>query len=308
MKRFLTFIFLIAALGAFGYQSREYFFPPKPCMEPIPYALGDFAPQFKITEKYFLDAIADAEAIWEEARGRELFTYSPEDDATDVLKMNLIYDYRQEATTKLGRIGSVLEDNQESYDILRSEFESLRRQYEKEKRDLEADIGPFNKRQDAYEAQVKYWNNKGGAPDREFEKLGIERRALEQAAAVLEKRQSELNKTAEEVNALVSELNTLAKKLNLSVEDYNTVNDSRGETFEEGLYVAEGREREINIYEFENRSELVRLLAHELGHALSLDHVADSEAIMYELNESENLKLTQADIAELNLRCGTVAD
>src|SRR3989344_3473128 len=239
MKRLLTFLFFTAALGGFAYQSREYFFPPKPCEEPIPYALGDFAEEFKVTEKYFLSAVADAEAIWEDAFGRELFAYAPaspvaglwpREEGRDILKINLLYDYRQEATAKLGSIGTVLEENQDSHDILRAEFESLRRQYEKDRSDLETAIRSFNQRQDAYETEVNYWNKKGGAPEREFEKLGKERRALEQEAALLEQRQAELNKTADEVNALVAELNTLAKKLNLSVEHYNTVNDSRGET------------------------------------------------------------------------------
>jgi predicted nucleic acid-binding Zn-ribbon protein len=173
---------------------------------------------------------------------------------------------------------------------------------------LEAEVKYFNQRQDAYEAEVRSWNRKGGAPEAEYDKLEKERSALEAEASALQKKQAELNRKADEVNALVAELNTLAKKLNLSVEHYNTVNDSRGETFEEGLYVSDGKEREINIYEFEDRAELVRLLAHELGHALDLDQVADPEAIMYELNQSENIKPTAADLAELRLRCGTAAN
>src|SRR3989344_8426387 len=272
MKRFLTFIFCIAALGLFLYESREYFFPPRPCEEPIPYALGDFAGEFKVTEKYFLDAVKDAEAVWEDAFGRELFAHAPEEEGRDILKINLLYDYRQAATAKLGRIGTVLEENQESYDTLRSEFESLRRQYERDKSSLNADIESFNQRQDAYEAEVKYWNNKGGAPEGEFDKLQKERRALEAEAADLKQTQTAVNKTAEEVNALVTELNALAKKLNLSVENYNTVSDSRGETFEEGLYVENGRQREINIYEFEDRAEPPRPFGHAARHPPAFAH------------------------------------
>jgi chromosome segregation ATPase len=304
MKRFLTFLFFISALGLFAYEFNGYFFPPKPCAEPIPYTLGEFSGEFKVSKEYFLGAVADAEAVWEDASGRELFTYSPEDKESDVLKINLIYDYRQAATAKLGRIGSALEENQTSYDALRAEFESSRRQYERDRESLEAAVKAFNQKQDAYEAEVRYWNAKGGAPEKEYQKLEKELQALKAEADELRQREAQVNQSAQQVNELVAELNALAKKLNLSVENYNTVSGSRGETFEEGLYVRDGFKKEINIYEFEDRAELVRLLAHELGHALSLDHVPDPDAIMYELNESENIKPTSADLRELNAKCG----
>lgn len=308
MKRFLTYIFFLGALGLFGYEFKGYFFPPSPCAEPIEYALGDFAPEFKITEEYFLDAIRDAEEIWEKARGQELFTYDPKAKGRAVLQVNLIYDYRQQATRELSRIGTALDENQESYDALRAEFDRLRRQYEKEKSALLADVASFRERQVAFEKEVSYWNSKGGAPEPKYDELEEERKDLEAEAGRLRLQEEDVNGMAGEVNDLVAEINKLAKKLNLAVEDYNAVSGTRGETFEEGLYIQDGTSRKINIYEFSDRAELVRLLAHELGHALDLEHVADPEAIMYELNKSENLVPTEADIAELQNKCGTEGD
>ena len=51
------------------------------------------------------------------------------------------------------------------------------------------------------------------------------------------------------------------------------------------------------------RLKLVRLLAHEMGHAVGIDHVGDPEAVMYKLNMGENLTATATDLAELNKVC-----
>src|SRR6185295_3949981 len=64
-----------------------------PCKEPIPYTLGTFATQFNLSQKDFLDALAQAEAVWEKPTSLDLFTYEPGDTSASALKVNLIYDY-----------------------------------------------------------------------------------------------------------------------------------------------------------------------------------------------------------------------
>ena len=99
-------------------------------------------------------------------------------------------------------------------------------------------------------------------------------------------------------------LNQMAKSLNLNVQTFNTVNASNGEQFDEGEYVEDASGRHIDIYQFENQDKLLRVMEHEMGHAIGLQHVSDPDAIMYYLNEGSNEKLTQADIDELKKVCG----
>ena len=59
---------------------------------------------------------------------------------------------------------------------------------------------------------------------------------------------------------------------------------------------------EINIYQYYDFPDLRLTLAHELGHALGIDHVDDTNAIMYYLLESQdvvNLKPTEFDLQAL---------
>jgi len=322
MKKFLKILIPLIIIGVIVYQFwptlsvrflpvfnnlknnfSAVFIKKIPCAEPIPYNLGTFDTKFNISKNYFLNALTDAEAIWEKPFGKNLFTYAPTDSAQDVLKINLIYDYRQQATSKLASLGITVNDNRASYDMLKSKFTALKKKYDTEQNAFNARVEIFNQKQQAYEEEVKFWNKKDGAPQKEYETLQATRLALENEAKELQAIQTHLNDMADEINAFVVALNRLITSLNLSVEKYNTTNVSRGESFEEGVYSSDGFNREIDIYEFSSRDKLVRVLAHELGHALDLEHVSDSKAIMYELNQGNNMTLTNADLAELKIKC-----
>lgn len=314
MKRFLKTFLPLIILGTLAYQFRApilSFLNPVPCEEPISYVLGTFDEKFNISKKYFLNTLLEAEAVFEKPLGKNLFTYEPDNSSGDVLKINLIYDYRQEATTKLASLGIVVEDNRASYDKLKAKFTALKAEYEKEKSIFATRVEAFNKRAEAYEAEVDFWNKKGarlpdgqGAPQKEYEALQATGRELENESKELQAMQNRINNIADEINALVVALNRLVATLNLSVDKYNTTNDARGESFEEGVYVSDGYEREIDVYEFSNREKLLRVLAHEFGHALDLEHVDDPKAIMYKLNQGNSKTLSEADLEALKTKCG----
>lgn len=299
MLKTLSLLFLSAALVVGG---REWLLREAiPCEKPIPYLVGSFDRRFNLSQDNFLAALKKAESLWEDASGRDLFAYSAEEGE---LKVNLIYDYRQEVTKELTQIERVVETGESSYDALESEYRLLKARYSEEKSSYDARVATFNQKSAAYEESVERWNSGNRSSKKEFEALERERIALEVELAQVKAQEAILNNYVKEINQSVGELNTLAQKLNLNVETYNTVGASRGDTFTGGVYTADREGERIDIFEFENQGKLVRVLAHELGHALGLDHVDDPRAIMYYLNEDEAGKLTEADLNALTALCG----
>lgn len=275
-----------------------------PCAEPIPYKIGSFNTEFGISKEYFLKAVAEAEAVWEKPMGLDLFVYAPEDDDYEVLDINLEYDYRQQVTEKLRTLNADVKNDKASYDKLQAEFLALKAEYSAEKKIYDSRVLSLNQKWAKLQSEIEYWNSKGGAPQNEFNRLEKERLALEALSRSVEVDAEALNSLASEVNALVEPLNKMAVDLNLSVEKYNkTIGVERGETFEEGVYHSDGRKRAIDVFEFSSRAKLVRLLAHEFGHALNIGHLDDPKAIMYALNIGSGTTPNNSDLTALRAIC-----
>ncbi|MBI5644878.1 matrixin family metalloprotease [Candidatus Kaiserbacteria bacterium] len=309
MQRITQTIIPIIIIGALTYTFRteihilglQLVQTVAPCTVPISYRIGSIDSRFGISNAQVLDALRHAESTWEKVAGRDLFRYVPEGDA--VITVRFVYDKRQATTERLKDIGLSLDSDLASYHALEAKYRTYKSAYESKHSTIEQESAAFTARASAYEREVKMWNARGGVNASAAERLDRERSALESIQADLEARSRTLQKDADTVNALVDELNHMARALNSNVATYNKVGTSVGDEFEEALYEKRAGQESIEVYEFDGPERLRRVLAHEFGHALDIEHVDDNRAIMYRLNQGTNQVPTRADIEALQSVC-----
>lgn len=288
---------VIEKAGEVVLDAKNFFSPP--CVEPIYYSLGTIDQKFGLTDTVLIKTLDEAAQIWNKPVGQQLFAYK-EDGA---VKINLIYDYRQEATDKLKKLGIVVTNDQKSYDDLKIRYDELNRQYGIQKAALDSAIASLTAAQASYEAEVDKYNAQGGAPKVIYDRLMATKASLDTEVTRVNSMTDRLNQLGGNINAEAVALNQLIDQLNLTVTKYNSIGASTGEEFREGQYVRDGQGERIDIYQFNDHNQLVRLIAHEFGHALGLNHTSSSKDIMYYLNDSENLSLSATDIATVKTFC-----
>lgn len=292
MRSILIYIVLLALLGGSWYLYRDIY---AVCKTPIRYSVNILDERFNLTYEEALKAVRDAERIWEDAIGKDLFIYDQEGS----LSVNFVYDERQRLTDTeqtlreiLDRKETITEDLKSSYDALVGEYEGAREIYEKE-------IAAYEARLAVYNEEVGAVNESGGADPETFERLEVERVALDEENTRLNAAARSLNKLVDELNQLGSEGNRAIEDYNQNIHAYNNLNHP--EEFTQGDYQRDT----INVYQFENPFELRLVLAHELGHALSLGHVENESSIMYYLLEGqhEKLEVSLEDLEEYGAIC-----
>ena len=237
----------------------------RPCARPISYAIGAVDARFDISNASLVENAKFSANIWNTAVGKNLLVYDPK----AALKINLVYDEREENA----KLGSAIALQQADMDSAHAILEGLQAQYAAA--------------QSAYNQKVSAINARGGASRSEQKTLAAERESL--------------NALSDSLKSRVALYNASVTALNNEVRRYN---QSTGRTFEQGQYVQDSAGERINVFTFVGAIQLKRVLAHEFGHAIGLDHNDDSKSIMFAKNESGNLIPTSADLSALRSLCG----
>jgi chromosome segregation ATPase len=275
--------------------------PPPPCTVPLTYSLGTFDTRFEISQSVFLKDVELAENELEKAIGRDLFQY---DETKSDISLNLLYDERQQITEVLGDKMADINKDSKTYEYYKKQVSDLTTQFETQKRAYNAFSEEVGVWADEYEAKVKIFNSNKNATRTAYDGLEKERAALNAKIDELNTMRENLQAVGNELNEAIASLNNFAQNVNQKVAIYNTVVQTSGEEFNEGEYISDMNGVRINIYQFDTKEKLIRVLVHELGHAIGMEHIANQNAIMYRLNSGRGTALTQDDVMELRRACG----
>lgn len=266
------------------------------CPTPLPYRLGSIDESFNISEAEAKQVIAEAAAIWEAEAGEPLFVY----DESAAFTINFVFDERQEATDlqqslreRLDQTQSVTEELEGRQESLLAEYDELDEQFTAAAEMYEADLAAHN-------ARVARYNDEGGAPPEVYAELEERAAELESQRQQVNQLAGQLNRLGEEINALGEQGTAIVDTYNRGVMEYNT-RFGEAREFTQGTY----QQNRIDIFTFVDKAELRLVLAHELGHALTLDHVDNEESTMHFLigGQPRELALTAEDQAEFQRVC-----
>lgn len=294
--RLIGGLVILSSVTALGYTWYQVAYSK--CRVPIFYDIGTVDERFDIETDTIKSALTDAESLWEDATGKNLFTYKK--DAS--LKVNFVYDERQRTTNEQHSLTEVLDAKAEMSETIKSDYNALISSYETLKNTYEANVASYEKKLAAHNADVERWNKKGGAPADVYEDLKA-------TGSKLNTESAKLNSLAEDLNDLAGKINQVGERGNQAVLEYNKDVETFNSKFHKEAEFTQGDYQgdSINVYQYDDQNELRRVLAHEFGHALSLEHIAREDAIMHNVMEGkhEGYSLTTEDIAEYQRVCGT---
>ena len=284
---------IVVLLFAGGYFYRE---AQAICAVPLSYRIGVLDDRFNLSFEDARLAITDAEAAWEDATERNLFTY----DETADFSINFVFDERQVFADAEVAFLDRLDNAEDLSESVQAKYQQLVRSYEAAVDRYETDAAAYEQKLSTYNQTVARYNDEGGAPAAVFDELEAEKAALDREQASLNEQIESLNTQVAEINAIGSQGNQLIESYNRGVETFNdTFGDGR--EFTQGDYTGDA----INIYTFKNGEELRLVLVHELGHALSIDHVEDEAAVMhFLLGKQYGYRPTTVDLEAFGNICG----
>lgn len=292
VRSLLSFVIFAITLGVVG----RVVWTRLPCAVPVPVMVGEIDPRFDVSPTQISSAMAKAKTLWEGATDRTLFEIVEQGG----VPVNIVYDARQQNAEQLKVLDSAIKVTEGRRQEIKTEYDALRAEYDRKQAVFARDRATYEAAQKAFVAEVE-----AGPPATESEAISRRRRGedLDEQFRTLMSAQVTLNDLAGKINVLVEEDRALVPAENSTIDAFNDLARANGDEYQTGLFTSGPQGRSIDLYVYENPTQLERLLAHEMGHAVGMGHVSDEQALMYRLNISKKSELTAADREALAQVC-----
>lgn len=265
-----------------------------PCKVTMGYKIGRFDSQFGISQAKFISEVDAAAALWGNQQGKTLFVYNENGPLT----INLIYDERQARTDDVNNLALDIDNAKNTADSLKNTYEQEKAIYMGDGEQLTKDTEAFKARYQIYVDQVAMYNSQGGAPREEYDRMTKELETLKQMSKDLTARRDALLVFMETINAKVAKYNELVSYINSLIAKSNSLGARK---FTEGRFTP--RTNTIDIYQYNDLVKLRRVIAHELGHVIGINHTESMHSIMYAVNTGTSTTLGADDISALRSIC-----
>ncbi len=278
------------------------------CTLDFSYAIGTIDPRFRISRNEVRQTVGQALELWAGAVDHLHVQYHDGARAGEEARntIHFIYDERQQQSDHARRFMDQITAKGDFIEQMQREYEREQQAFERRNNEHEQLIVRLNNKIERLNTWVEDVNRAGGFRQ---EKLG---EYEERMAGIEALREREL-RMRNELEQLMAAINRSADHINREAAFHNDMirqfyrqfgDESR---FSSGLYQFDGTRGTITIYHFHNRRELMVILAHEIGHALGLDHVPDSKSIMYHTLQDQMLgyevELSSEDIRAIRALC-----
>ena len=295
MKKIFVIILVFFLLWS-GYQTRQH---PQlkfnsltdrithPLDTRLRYRIAEVDPRFKLSVEQVKAISQQATQVWKDGTGKDYFVYDPNAQLT----IHLIYDERQYESEQRREHLSRLETNQQQWLNKKKQLDQIEQEVLQNKQILD-------QKQLQLDQQIQYYNQERQLAQRSpsssvnAEYFQQRQQHLQQNVEQLQQEIGQYNQKISQLNQQIDELNALDQQLNASVKQYKQ--RFQPHLFHKGLFNG----KQILIYEFESEDDLRLTLAHELGHALGLQHTDDPHALLHPVMKDQDIahfRLTQAD-------------
>jgi predicted Zn-dependent protease len=300
-----SIIGLTALLGGILYLNNEASliqWRHTPCSEPLTFRTGDIDERFGINEADLKQLMAEVSELWAGATGNSVIIYAENGS----ISVNLIYAEQQLLTDSERQFRDRLRAEEQSISVAEREYLRMNQRFKEMESEYRQDSNRLQNEIQELNSWVNRMNDEGGFNEREVEIFESRKQDIDQKTAALNRRALLLQQEAERLNSTIDQLNHKINQKNILINEYNNTFTGTNR-FTQGSYENIGNVKRINIYQFSHRDELRLVLAHEVGHALGINHVDNPKSIMYNLMGSQNmsdLSLTAEDIDALKKICG----